>query len=102
MFQARPDVLRFEVGIVFEDFGFYRSLYGQTGTGRHLNHYSHPLFEDTGAKMRRIVSTEQERIKAECADETKRPDRAVLEARHAAKPDVADVADVAGGSHAAR
>jgi hypothetical protein len=46
-----------------------RSLYGQTGTGRHLNHYSHPLFEDTGTKMRRLVSTEQERVKAECAEQ---------------------------------
>jgi hypothetical protein len=24
------------------------SLYGQTGTGRHLNHYSHTLGEDVG------------------------------------------------------
>ena len=46
-----------------------RSLYGQTGAGRHLNHYSHPLFEDTGTKMRRLVSTEQERVKAECAEQ---------------------------------
>ncbi|MBU6303045.1 MAG: amidoligase family protein, partial [Verrucomicrobia bacterium] len=44
-----------------------RSLYGQTGTGRHLNHYSHPLFEDTGSKMRKLVTSEEERIKAECA-----------------------------------
>jgi hypothetical protein len=46
-----------------------RSLYGQTGAGRHLNHYSHPLFEDTGSKMRKIVTTEQERVKAECAEQ---------------------------------
>lgn len=46
-----------------------RSLYGQTGTTRHLNHYSHPLFEDTGAKMRRLVTTEEERVKAECAEQ---------------------------------
>jgi hypothetical protein len=46
-----------------------RSLYGQTGTSRHLNHYSHPLFEDTGKKMRRIVTSEEERVKAECADQ---------------------------------
>lgn len=43
-----------------------RSLYGQTGTDRHLNTYSHPLYEDTGAKMRRLVSSEQERVKSEC------------------------------------
>jgi hypothetical protein len=46
-----------------------RSLYGQTGAGRHLNHYSHPLFEDTGSKMRRLVTTEEERVKAECAEQ---------------------------------
>jgi len=46
-----------------------RSLYGQTGTSRHLNHYSHPLFEDTGKRMRRLVTSEEERVKAECADQ---------------------------------
>jgi hypothetical protein len=46
-----------------------RSLYGQTGAGRHLNHYSHPLLEDTGSKMRRLVTTEEERVKAECAEQ---------------------------------
>ncbi len=61
-----------------------RSLYGQTGTGRHLNHYSHPLFEDTGSKMRRIVSTEQERIKAECAEQC---GRGMLNFRKAFKRD---------------
>ncbi len=30
------------------------SLYGQTGTGRHLNHYSHTLGEDVGRLMRRV------------------------------------------------
>jgi len=46
-----------------------RSLYGQTGTARHLNHFSHPLFEDTGTKMRRMVRTQEEWVKAECADQ---------------------------------
>jgi hypothetical protein len=46
-----------------------RSLYGQTGTDRHLNHYSHPLYEDTAQKMRQIVTCEQERVKAECAEQ---------------------------------
>ena len=46
-----------------------RSLYGQTGTDRHLNRYSHPLFDDTGAKMRRLVTSEEERVKAECAEQ---------------------------------
>lgn len=63
-----------------------RSLYGQTGSGRHLNHYSHPLFEDTGAKMRRIVSTEEERIKAECAEQC---GRGMLNFRKAFKRDAA-------------
>ena len=30
------------------------SLYGQTGTGRHLNHYSHTLGDDVGRLMRRV------------------------------------------------
>ena len=46
-----------------------RSLYGQTGAGRHTNHYSHPLYEETGAKMRKIVTCEEERVKAECAEQ---------------------------------
>jgi hypothetical protein len=46
-----------------------RSLYGQTGAGRHTNHYSHPLFDDTAAKMRKIVTCEEERVKAECAEQ---------------------------------
>ena len=46
-----------------------RSLYGQTGTDRHLNHYSHPLYEDTGSKMRKIITCEEERVKAECAEQ---------------------------------
>jgi hypothetical protein len=33
------------------------SLYGQTGTGRHLNRYSHTLAADVGHHMRQIVST---------------------------------------------
>ena len=46
-----------------------RSLYGQTGTDRHLNHYSHPLYEQTAEHMRKIVTCEQERVKAECAEQ---------------------------------
>ena len=34
--------------------GTRMSLYGQTGTGRHLNHYSHTLADDVGRLMRRI------------------------------------------------
>jgi hypothetical protein len=33
------------------------SLYGQTGTGRHLNRYSHTLAEDVARHMRLIVNT---------------------------------------------
>jgi len=46
-----------------------RSLYGQTGTDRHLNNYSHPFFEETGAQMRKLVTSEEERVKAECANQ---------------------------------
>jgi hypothetical protein len=46
-----------------------RSLYGQTGTDRHTNHYSHPLYELTESNMRRIVTCEEERVKAECAEQ---------------------------------
>ncbi|WP_395719676.1 amidoligase family protein, partial [Prosthecobacter sp.] len=46
-----------------------RSLYGQTGTGRHLNHYSHPLYEQTGSTMRKMITCEEERVKAECAEQ---------------------------------
>jgi hypothetical protein len=45
-----------------------RSLYGQTGTDRHLNHYSHPLYEQTAEHMRKLVTCEEERVKAECAE----------------------------------
>ena len=34
------------------------SLYGQTGTGRHLNTYSHVLAEDVGLVMRRLQRTD--------------------------------------------
>jgi hypothetical protein len=61
-----------------------RGLYGQTGTARHLNHYSHPLFEDTGAKMRRLVTTEEERVKAECVEQC---GRGMLNFRKAFKRD---------------
>ncbi len=46
-----------------------RSLYGQTGTDRHLNHYSHPLYEQTAEHMLKMVTCEQERVKAECAEQ---------------------------------
>lgn len=46
-----------------------RSLYGQTGTDRHTNHYSHPLYDETAQKMRTIVTCEEERVKAECAEQ---------------------------------
>jgi hypothetical protein len=46
-----------------------RSLYGQTGTDRHLNHYSHPLYDHTAEHMRKIVTCEEERVKAECAEQ---------------------------------
>jgi hypothetical protein len=39
------------------------------GSGRHLNHYSHPLYEETAQKMRKIVTCEEERVKAECAEQ---------------------------------
>jgi hypothetical protein len=45
------------------------SLYGQTGAGRHLNHYSHPLYDETAKKMRKIVTSEEERVKAEAAEQ---------------------------------
>ncbi len=45
-----------------------RSLYGQTGTDRHTNHYAHPLYEETSQHMRKIVTCEEERVKAECAE----------------------------------
>ena len=34
-----------------------KGLYGQTGTGRHQNHYSHTFAEDVDRHMRRIVRT---------------------------------------------
>jgi hypothetical protein len=34
-----------------------RSLYGQTGTGRHLNRYSHTLAADVAKHMRAIIAT---------------------------------------------
>lgn len=46
-----------------------RSLYGQTGTDRHLNNYSHPLFDETAAHMRKLVTSEEERVKSECANQ---------------------------------
>ena len=46
-----------------------RCLYGQTGTDRHLNHYSHPLYETTGKAMRKMITCEEERVKAECAEQ---------------------------------
>ena len=46
-----------------------RCLYGQTGTDRHLNHYSHPLYETTSKAMRKMITCEEERVKAECAEQ---------------------------------
>lgn len=45
------------------------SLYGQTGTGRHLSHYAHPLYDHTAQNMRKIVTCEEERVKAEAAEQ---------------------------------
>jgi hypothetical protein len=47
------------------------SLYGQTGSGRHLNRYSHTLAADVARHMRQIVNTstiaEKEAAAAACA-----------------------------------
>jgi hypothetical protein len=46
-----------------------RSLYGQTGTGRHLNRYSHTLAADVAKHMRAIVTTSSvsDKERAACA-----------------------------------
>ena len=44
------------------------SLYGQTGTGRHLNRYSHTLGDDVGDLVRRMESTASLTRKAEAAE----------------------------------
>ncbi len=44
------------------------SLYGQTGTGRHLNHYSHTLGDDVGALVRRLERVSDPTRKADAAN----------------------------------
>ena len=43
------------------------SLYGQTGTGRHLNRYSHTLGEDVGSLVRRMERVSNPQRKADAA-----------------------------------
>ena len=43
------------------------SLYGQTGTGRHLNHYSHTLGDDVGTLARRMERRTRLQDKADAA-----------------------------------
>lgn len=43
------------------------SLYGQTGTGRHLNHYSHVLGDDVGMLARRMERRTRLQDKADAA-----------------------------------
>ena len=43
------------------------SLYGQTGTGRHLNHYSHTLGDDVGTLVRRMERAVNPTRKADAA-----------------------------------
>ncbi|MFZ9937951.1 MAG: amidoligase family protein [Luteolibacter sp.] len=43
------------------------SLYGQTGTGRHLNRFSHTLGEDVGSLVRRMERVSNPARKAEAA-----------------------------------
>ncbi len=42
-----------------------KSLYGQTGTGRHLNHYSHTLSDDVEALVKKMESESSLRKKTE-------------------------------------
>jgi len=44
------------------------SLYGQTGTGRHLNHYSHTLGDDVGRLVKRMESAASPTRKADAAN----------------------------------
>ncbi len=44
------------------------SLYGQTGTGRHLNHYSHTLGDDVGTLVRRMERAVNPTRKADAAN----------------------------------
>lgn len=44
------------------------SLYGQTGTGRHLNRYSHTLGEDVGSLVRRMERVSNPQRKADAAN----------------------------------
>ena len=43
------------------------SLYGQTGTGRHLNHYSHTLGDDVGTLVKRMERATNPTRKADAA-----------------------------------
>ena len=43
------------------------SLYGQTGTGRHLNHYSHVLEDDVGVLVKRMERVSNPTRKADAA-----------------------------------
>jgi hypothetical protein len=43
------------------------SLYGQTGTGRHLNRFSHTLAKDVGSLVRRMERTSNPQRKADAA-----------------------------------
>jgi hypothetical protein len=44
------------------------SLYGQTGTGRHLNHYSHMLGDDVGTLVKRMENAANPTRKADAAN----------------------------------
>lgn len=44
-----------------------RSLYGQTGTGRHLNHYSHTFADEVSRHMRRVVRASDKTTKQRAA-----------------------------------
>ncbi len=46
-----------------------KSLYGQTGTGRHLNHYSHTLNDDVAKLVKRMESTSNVNSKSVAAAE---------------------------------
>jgi hypothetical protein len=45
-----------------------KSLYGQTGTGRHLNHYCHAFFETVDRQMKSVVQTSSVHEKKRAAD----------------------------------
>jgi hypothetical protein len=45
-----------------------RAIYGQTGTGRHLNHYSHMLSVEVGALVKRMTKENDVQEKRRAAD----------------------------------